>query len=201
MMGSYYSDLRLLPLAFILFFVAATMDPGRWTNALAVLAVFVTLGRLALVTVDWAERSRVAERDLAALDLIPEGSRIAVFAADSGCSDWRLSSHDTLPSLAIGRRRAFVNSEWDIPGAFWMRPVYNRGQGYNDNLSVQIGSPNLPKCHAASIDQRLAGLPRERFDFVWIFDTQVPDGAYPWLSKRFAGPSGTLYAIDRSSVD
>jgi hypothetical protein len=36
---------------------------------------------------------------------------------------------------------------------------------------------------------------------VWIFDAQPPSGRYPWLTKRFVGPSGTLYAIDRSQLD
>jgi hypothetical protein len=198
MMGSYYSDLRLLPVVFILFFVSAAIEPSRWANGLALIALLLTVGRLALVSVDWVKRSHLAERDLQALSLVPEGSRIAVFAADSGCSAWRLSSHDTLPSLAINRRRSFVNTEWDIPGATWLRPIYNRGRGYNDNLSVQIASPNYPKCHAARIEERLAALPRERFDFVWVFDAQFPAASYPWLSRRFAGSSGTLYAINKS---
>ena len=200
MMGSFYSDLRLLPAVCILFFIAADILPGRLATMAAIVALVLTLGRLALVTVDWQQRSRAAERDLAALRLVPEGARIVVFAPDSGCSDWRLSGNDTLAGLAIGRRRAFVNTEWDTPGASWMRPLYNRERGYNDSLSVQVANPNYARCAAPPVADRLGKLPRDRFDFVWLFGVTVPDGAFPWLAKRYAGPSGTLYAIRRSPL-
>ncbi|MFN2473016.1 MAG: hypothetical protein ABR588_03725 [Sphingomicrobium sp.] len=135
-------------------------------------------------------------RDLAALAHVPAGSRIAAFAPETICAEWPFSGHDHLASLAIGRRSAFVNTQWDIPGASWMRPIYNRGRGYNDETSTKLASSRFPACYGPKLIDRLDHLPRDRFDYVWTFDEPVSVSRYPWLRPRSSGPSGTLYAIE-----
>jgi len=189
--GSFYADGRLLPALAMITFLGVATPPGRAGTMVALLGLAIFGGRLAATTVGWHSRGSDAEIDLAALDRVPRGSRIAVMAPPSACEDWFMLSLDHLASLAIVRREAFVNTQWDIAGSQLMRPVYNRGRGYNDAYSTWIAG-RRSTCSSPPLASLIAGLPRDRFDFVWVFDGETD---VDWLRQVHAGPHGRLYAV------
>jgi len=99
-----------LPPALALVLAAATVAPrlgpraGR-AIALGLLAVFVL--RIGVIGVVWERAGGVYETLLAALDKVPEGSRLAVaYPADAVNFERVPKTH--LPVLAVARRQAFV---------------------------------------------------------------------------------------------
>jgi hypothetical protein len=86
-----------------------------------------------------------------------------------------------------------VNTEWDIPGQQLMRPIYARDLDFDAWASV---APRGANCSGRDAAEALAGLPRDRFDYVWIF-TVPPACGRGWLEPVFKGPRGTLYAVRR----
>lgn len=199
LLGSEYADLRLLPAIFVLMLLAVRRVPAWLGKTAAVVGLAVFVARLLLLSLDWHGRAALAEQELAVLNGVPNGARIASFATDSVCGPWPMTGYDHLPSMAIVRRRAFVNSEWDLPTAIPTRPLYNRGRGYNDASSTVIGDPAFVHCNGPSIGERLDHLPQDRFDYVWTFSAPIASERYPWLREEARGPSGVLYRIVRAS--
>ncbi|KPF67871.1 hypothetical protein IP88_12030 [alpha proteobacterium AAP81b] len=189
-MGSAYADTRLLPALFIALLAGLAVRERRLAGVVAAAGLMLFLVRDAELTNGWWRRGADAEADLGVLAAVPRGARIAVIARPSGNTTWTLTGLDHLASLAIVRREAFVNTQWDQPGAQLMRPIYNRDHGYNDSFSVAlVQRPNQPGRRLGAI---LAGLPHDRFDFVWSFDAPL---AKPWLREVARGPHGRLYRI------
>jgi hypothetical protein len=95
------------------------------------------------------------------------------------------------------RRHAFVNTQWDIPGQHLMRPVYNEGQGFNDSRSVELFNPAFG-CPGFRVRTFLRYLPREQFDYVWIWEAEAPPAAFSWLTPVYTGPTARLYSIRKT---
>ncbi len=192
--NSFFADERLLPvLAIVLVLSVAPLDRRQgMIVALVGLALFGV--RLAAISVGWHQRAIAAQQDLRALDQVPQGSRIAALAVTTYCGSWQMRGFEHLASLAIIRRDAFTNTQWDTPGAQLMHPAYNKGRPFNELSSVTLGGGRA-QCAGPSVVQSLAALPRDRFDYVWIFDQ--PEQRLPWLRQVFHGPDGRLYAIRR----
>ena len=62
-------------------------------------------------------------------------------------------------------------------------------EGLNDAADAALGAMDSDGRPLAAI---LAGLPRDRFDFVWSFDAPLSE---PWLREVARGPHGRLYAV------
>lgn len=189
-LGSFFADGRLLPVMAMVFFMA-TAVPGRVARLVALTGLALFGVRLTMTTVGWHTRGTAAVADLKALDGVPQGSRIAVMATPTGCEQWQLQGLDHLASLAIVRREAFVNTQWDIAGSQLMRPIHNQGRGFNEATTTRMVGRAAP-CEGSTLASMLAALPRDRFDYVWVFDARAD---VPWLVPVHAGPHGRLYAI------
>ena len=191
-LGSYFADQRLLP-AFGIMLVLALPAPGRRAAMrLAVVALALFGVRMAEMSLGWWQRGRLLQAELVAMDHVPRGARVAAMARMSGCAGGVLSGHDHLADYVITRRDGFANTQWDVAGAQLVRPIYNRGRGYNHDGSVFIGDSRYPRCYGRPLDEMVDGLPRDRFDFVWTFDAPV---VRPWLEPVFKGPHGRLYRV------
>jgi len=189
---SFFADERLLPPLFFALVLAMSAPRLKDQAIVAMIALAFFGVRLTAITIGWHERGGEAAGELRALDGVPNGSRIAAFAAPAYCAAWELHGFEHLPSLAIIRREAFVNTEWDTPGAQLMRPIYNDGFGFNDADSAYLPGHN-GRCTGEALSSRLQRLPRSRFDYVWIFDE--PLQSLPWLRLQFSGAHGKLYAV------
>lgn len=187
MLGSFYADARLLAPMVMLGVLGIALPASERATVVAWLGILVFGIRTAEITQGWTQRGTAAMIDLAGLEKLPLGARIAVVLGPDACRRFPLTSLSELPSLAIVRRDAFVNSEWDLAGQQLMQPVWNLGHGYNDQRSVVQCSRTQP------LAATLARLPRDRFGYVWVFGhAQL---AVPWLRIVHQGPNSRLYAI------
>ncbi len=98
--------------------------------------------RTAEMAIGWHIQGTRAEADLAVLDTVPMGSRIAVAAACGG--RWQMDGFQHLPSMAVVRRDAFVNTNFDINGAQPMDVIYRPGRGYHNFQSVRVSGGAVP---------------------------------------------------------
>lgn len=191
--GSNFTDARLLPVFGMVFFLGLGEPTIRSAPVVATVGIALFTLRLVATTVGWHDRGSAAEADLRVLEQVPRGARIAVLRSESIDGPWVLSGLDHLASLAIIRREAFVNTQWDVAGAQLMRPIYNRNHGFNSSGS------GLVDCQSADCGDRLdkvvAGVPRGRFDFVRALGYEAQA---PWLMPVASGPDGHLYRIGPS---
>ncbi len=179
LMGSYFADQRLLAPLLMLGFLAFAMPPGRRETAVAVIGIILFGARITEISTGWRQRGAAAVADLAALDSVPRGARIALVIGPDACEDFALHSLAHLPSLAIVRREAFVNTQWDLPGPQLLRPLW---------------SPTEAQCSTdRPLVARLAAVPRQRFDYVWVLGAAA--APQPWLSRVHAGPRMQLYRV------
>lgn len=189
LLGSDYADARLLAPALMLALLG--IGDGRRADRLALVALLLFGIRTAELAWGWQQRGAAARAELAVLAAVPRGARIAAIARPSSNVGWVLSGHDHLPSLAIVRREAFVDTLWDSAALKLMRPAYNRGRDYND-ISASALESRPGAGDGRPLAAILAGLPRDRFDHVWSFDAPLSE---PWLREVARGPHGRLYVL------
>jgi hypothetical protein len=193
LMNGFYADLRLLPVAWFAALLACRSPAeGRDRGWIAIFATALFLVRIGFTTHGWIDRGNELTKELHAIDQMPQGARIEVIAPLRMCKSWANEGYSHLPSLAIIRRNAFANSEWDIPGQQLMQPIAARGTLYNTATSLALPGSG---CSGKTVEEMLAGLPRDRFDYVWMFKIKAPASSSAWLTPVFQGPRGTLYAI------
>lgn len=197
-LSSYFADVRLYaPLLMIALLSVSNLTPK--TGAFVALAgASLFLVRVGETTYGWQTRGTELEQDLAALNHVPMGARIAVLSHSTECGVWPLAGRNHAASLAIVRRHAFVNTEWDIPGQHLMQPIYNAVYGFNDSRTVDLFNPAYG-CPGFRVRRFMRLVPRDRFDYIWIWEAEAPPETKKWLNLVYAGPSSRLYAIAKSS--
>lgn len=107
--GGAGADHRL-PIALWLLLIASTapeFPSRRVAAAIGAVAALVLLARLAFIEHVWLEAGRVYSADLAGIDLLPRGARLAV-AHPASAVNFVPIPEVHLPVLAVARRDAFV---------------------------------------------------------------------------------------------
>jgi hypothetical protein len=205
--GSAFADSRLWPIAFITMLTAAcprdrSWRPGRFVAGLS--AALFTI-RVAVTADGFVGYDRDAARHLRALAEIPVGASIATLTP-APCpmkwSDWRQPRFYHLDSLAIVRRQAFVNSQWEVPGGQLLQPLRARGTAFNSDPSqIVFPSPTCSTSFGPVLAEKIQAIPRNRFGYVWLigFDVgQLP--AYPGLSRVYADDRSSMYRLTQPSA-
>jgi hypothetical protein len=194
--SSFYADVRLLPAALTVLLISAGSLPRKAGLALAIIGCALFVIRLGVHGWGWHERGNRIVADLHALDAVPKGARIAVIAERTLCNGWVLTGLDRVPSLAIVRISAFVNTQWDMADQQLMTPLYNKDVGYHAPPSNLLATPGNA-CEGRALGEILTTLPRKRFDYVWIFSRPAKDSRIAWLKLEAQTPDARLYRISR----
>jgi hypothetical protein len=199
LLGSAYADMRLAPYLLALALIAIR-DPATSTRmgkllATAGLAFFGV--RTAAATASAGLYDARFDRELAAVDTIPEGARVVAFVGRDCADRWAKERLDHLPALAIVRRRAFANDQWALPGAQLLRVAYPDGGDFVADPSQLVVPRGCRTGGWRTIDAALAAVPRGAFDFLWLIrppphDPAVLAGLRPvWRSE-----DSVLYRIE-----
>lgn len=199
--GSAYADARLsaVILATALLSFAVTERAGRTASLIAAAAVAFHVVRIAVGTAGFVAYDRDHQQKLAALDHVPRGARIVALVGVDCAPPWRLPRLEHIPSLAILKRDAFVNAQWDAPGAQLVIPLAGRGTPFNNDPSQFVrDSRACDKDLRPELARRITMIPQPRFDYVWIiaFDPRTLP-AYPGLRRVYAGEGSAMYRITR----
>jgi hypothetical protein len=196
LMGSWGADERLVPAA-----VIALLLSLRWTGSakaatrLIVLALVLFGVRTALIARDWRAADAKYQAALGALTHVPEGARIHALAFASCRPAWRSQAWFHLPSLAIVRRDALVNSQWYLPGAAMLRVKGSGDIAWRYDPSQQVRVTDCDgRTSLAPLHERLARLDRSKWDYVWVLNTGGAQDLWPGHRPLYATADSALFA-------
>jgi hypothetical protein len=200
--GSAYADARLAPYAVMLALLAVRSEAAslREQAVLAMIGLAFFGARTAAAAASFAVESREWDRHLAALDHLPRGARVAAFVTNDCRQPWRAQRLNHLPGMAIARRAAFSNDQFDFGSTALMQVTVTGIDGYaKDPSQIVTATPCADAPEIRTLAQALAGLPPAGFDHVWLIapptplDPRLLDGLVPvWTDGRDA-----LYRIAR----
>ena len=176
--GSAYADMRLAPYLFAIALVAIRLRENvsaAFTRALALAGLAFLLVRTTATTVSLWLYDRSYDRELAAIDHIPQGARLVSFVGLPCPSEWRMSRLEHLPALALIRRDAFSNDQWSMAGAQLATAIYPAAPGFRSDPSQLIAQRSCPNPFWRSIESSLQGFPRDAFDYVWLIQAPAHD--------------------------
>lgn len=195
--GSAYADMRLLPYV-IATAVLAVRFRGkvdrRLGNVLAVVGLLFCISRLSGTTLSLAIASNDQQAKLAALDHVPTGARVVSLVGFDCRSPWVLPRNSHLGAMVMVRRDGFSNDQWVREGLNLLELKY-RKPGYFASDPSELARPNYCRDRGhLQIDQALATLPRDDFDYVWLIDPPEFDPKLvAGLHEVWRGPGSILY--------
>jgi hypothetical protein len=195
--GSAYADMRLVPYLMAVGILAIRFRgaPDRSTaHVLAVLGLLFFATRTAANTISLGIAADDQSAKLKAIDLMPRGARVISLVGMTCSEYWPMLRNGHLGAMVIVRREGFSNDQWVIEGVNLLDLKYTKA-GYFASDPSQLVRPN--RCYERlhrQIDQSLATLPRNDFDYVWLIDPPayspetVADMQLVWR-----GPGSVLY--------
>lgn len=195
--GSVFADMRLVPYVVILALLALD-DRERspaWRAAWMGLAVVFLILRLSMTAQVYHERSRILDRHLAALALIPAHSRVAMLVQLPCTRDWRMPWTSHLGSLALTRKEIFVNDLWANAR---MNPLSVRFPAAGDYATddKQLYFPARCAGDQPKLEATLRALPTRAFTHVWIVGTdQAPLLRRPDLRRVWRHADAGVFAV------
>jgi hypothetical protein len=199
--GSAYADMRLTPWLFAIALVA--IRPGaratpKFLSAIAIIGIVFVAARVAATTASLGIASARYERALAALQHIPVGARVANFTQRACGMTWSTNRMEHLGGLAMVRRQAFSNDQWDVTGAQLMTIVKRDAPAFAvDPSQLVLGAP-CPIEYSKTLDWSLANLPRAAFDYVWLVDPPQYDARLTkGMTPVWRAGNDVLLRVDR----
>jgi hypothetical protein len=201
--GSAFADMRLLPFALIILILAVRLQPdaGRSLGTkLAMIGLAPLVVRTGALTWSFIIAAHDYDRALGALDHLPVGAKLVSFAR-AGCDlNEGRSKLTHVSALAIVRRHAFSNDQWDLAGGQLLRSIYPRGtqadRYFGRDPSQLVTAKRCPG-KIGPLSVAFASLPRDKFDYVWLIDLPVFDAHVArGLSLIWSDGPNALYRID-----
>jgi hypothetical protein len=197
--GSAYADMRLVPYLMAVALLAIRFrDVPRGTTAqvLAVLGLLFFATRTIANTISLGTAGADQRAKLHAIDAMPEGARVITLTGMPCSEYWPLLRNSHLGAMVIVRRDGFSNDQWLLEGVNLLDLKY-RAAGYFGADPSQLVRPNHCRdpLHR-TIDESLAALPRNDFDYVWLVDVPPYDPALvAGLQPVWRGPGSILYRL------
>jgi hypothetical protein len=194
--GGSGADHRL-PIALFWLLVASCSPcfPSRRTAAtVAIVAATVLLARLAIVEHIWLTSDRVYSADLAGLDRLPRGAKLAI-SYPARALNFVAVPEVHLAALAVARRKAFVPSLFALPA---QQPV--RARPLYAALAAATSPERLWAAFvagdAAALAECLTAL--QQYDYIVFTDNRPVDvPRHQCLTPVFARPTFQIFAILR----
>ena len=197
--GSAYADMRLVPYMVAVAVIGIRLRPSasmRFGTMLALAGIAFFLVRTTATTYSLWLYERSYQRNLPALDHVPQSARLLSFVGRRCNDHWAMSRLEHLPGLAVVRRRAFSNDQWSMVGAQLLTVHYPAPRRFTIDPSQMV---TLRPCRGErwmTIEDALRYFPRDSFDYVWLIqppphDPELVEGLQPlWRSG-----SSVLYGV------
>ncbi|MES2986473.1 MAG: hypothetical protein V4808_01070 [Pseudomonadota bacterium] len=207
--GSAYADMRLVPFLLAIGIVAIRPRPGmsiRGAATVAMLGMAFFTVRIAATTWSFALYDRSYDRELKALEHLPEGSRLLSFVGETCYNEWRMTRLQHLPGLALERKLSYTNDQWSMAGGQLLTVRYQSDRPRGDPRRRFVHDPSqivtdvqCPREYWRPAAFMLANFPRDIFDYVWVirppaYDRRLEQGLIPvWRDG-----TSSLFKIDHS---
>ncbi len=170
LLGSAYADMRLLPFALACALLSISAGPRLSPRleqgiALFALAFFGVRTAGTFVSLDQIEQRQSAA--WAALPHIPRGAKVLTFVGQPCARLWAKDRLEHVPSMALVRRGAFANDQWDVVGSQLVRVRLLGGTKWTNDPS-QLVTPVRCRPDWRPMAEAVATFPRDQFDWLWI---------------------------------
>ncbi len=173
LIGSAYADMRFAPFVAIMALMAIEPREGTsiwWGRGLMAAGLVFFLVRTTATTASFLIHDREMRLQLAALDHIPRHARIVALVGRKCHAQWQLERMTHLPSLAIVRRHAFTNDQFDMPGAQLIGVRYKAGAPFMSDPSQMVTDDNCFRQDWMTYTKAVSSIPRHAFDYLWVID-------------------------------
>jgi hypothetical protein len=195
--GSAYADMRLVPYLMAVGLLAIRFrgrPDRRMAHVLAVLGLLFFATRTAANSVSLAIAANDQQAKLHAIDRMPIGARVITLTGMPCREYWPLLRNSHLGAMVIVRRQGFSNDQWLLEGVNLLDLKY-RSAGYFAADPSQLVRPvGCRDWLHRTIDQSLASLPRDDFDYVWLIDVpQYDPKTTAGMRVVWRGPGSILY--------
>jgi hypothetical protein len=203
-LGSAYADMRLAPYMVALLLLAwrPKTNNQRVQSAIALIAVAFFLVRMGVQTGSYARLDRGFKAQLEALWHVPRGARIFALSDLTCIGRPYLSRLDHVEALAIVRREAFVNGQWDMAGAQLLRINYSEAQGFEEDPTQIIRPGRCRQPGSYTYPAVLTQFPRQAFDYLWLINfvpSRRPQND-PGLIPVWQGSRGALSTLRKTPL-
>ena len=189
--------MRLVPylMAVMLLAIRFRGAPDRTTaQVLAVIGLLFFATRTVANTVSLGIAAKDQSAKMKAIDIMPQGARVISLVGMTCSEYWPMLRNGHLGAMVVVRRDGFSNDQWVIEGVNLLDLKYKKA-GYFAADPSQLVRPNgcREPLHR-EIDQSLATLPRDDFDYVWLIDPPAYDPAAAGdMQVVWRGPGSILY--------
>jgi hypothetical protein len=204
LIGSAHADERLLPTVFAIGLVAlaplATQSAG-FTRNFAIAGLLFAVLRIGSATVSYYQLDKDWTRELAALDHVPRNARLVSFVGMYCGEPWNLHRKDHLPGLALARRHAYSNDQWQAAGAQLLRVKYAVAGAFRGDPSQFVVERRCERSERMWFARALSSFPRDAFDYVWVINPPRDVAArYDGLTPVWRDGSSGLYKVQRDAA-
>ena len=202
--GSAYADMRLAPYVIALGVLAIEIksDVNLWLRRGLIAGGLLFFSARTIATTESFRRFDIMiNNELAALNSIPKGARVAALISRGCVPIWMFERRSHIPSFALVRRRAFVNDQFILSGAQLLQIRYKGAVGFDRDPSQFMTGAACVRNDWRSIEQAMAILPRNAFDYIWLIGTpedKIFDA--PRLSAVWRNKGSIVYRIDRQNA-
>jgi len=150
--------------------------------------------RTAANTISLGIAAKDQSAKMQAIEVMPQGARVISLVGMTCSEYWPMLRNGHLGAMVVVRRDGFSNDQWVIEGVNLLDLKYKKA-GYFAADPSQLVRPNgcREPLHR-EIDQSLATLPRNDFDYVWLIDPPAYDPAAAGdMQVVWRGPGSILY--------
>jgi len=196
LLGSAYADMRLAPfaLATALLAIGTPKHGARWLALVALLFFGIrTVG----TTVSLRDYDRRFSQELAAVDHIQKGARVLALVGKPCRVGWAVHRLDHLPSMAIVRRQAFTNDQWQAAGAQLLTVRYQAAAPFLADPSQFVTVSACARRERMAYPLAIATFPRAAFDYVWVIQQPNEAADYRGLQPVWRSGRSTLYRVTK----
>ncbi|WP_293881913.1 hypothetical protein [Sphingomonas sp.] len=197
--GSAYADMRLTPYLIAIPIIGIRLRPGAsvcLARGLAIAGLLFFGVRIAANTVSFAIASTGYDRALGALSYVPEHARLVSFTGYKCGNSWSTNRMEHLGAIAIVRKRAYSNDQWDMAGA-QLLTTNKPDAGFFRADPSQVVVAGKCRDRWRPLNWSLTHLPRDAFDYVWLIDPPAFDPALTGgMTQIWQAGTDRLYRID-----
>ena len=197
--GSNYADMRLVPYLYAVALLGIRFRDGtdpKLLNRFAAAGIAFFLVRIGETTASFAIAGEDQKAKLQAIDVIPEGARVATLVGIP-CHSWAIPRNIHLGAMVIGRRDGFSNDQWVLGGLNLLQVRYAAAGKFAADPSQLVHAENCVGGLAPwSLNTALRELPRQAFDYVWLIDPPAYDPRLiAGMEPVWRGAGTTLFRI------
>jgi hypothetical protein len=195
LIGSAHADIRLLPIMLTTAILSIKPATPRWIAVAALLFFGI---RTSATTISYWLYDQSYQRELVALSYIPAHARLVSLVGAHCKTQWARSRLEHLPSIALVRRGAFANDQWNLAGAQLISIQYPQGAPFDRDPSQFVSAGDGCNPHIRPLSVALKMIPRSAFDFIWVINAPAdPDVEYRGLTALWQSGRSALYRINR----